>query len=219
MQQPSQPQPTASKSTPPPPPTPTTVISRPPTTSTVLSATNLRPVFTNSRQKPLPIGAGTIRGALPMVMSTTATMLAPAASASSFAQPPTVIAASQPTLSMSQIVDDHPDTILSSPSLPNLKRPAEVYNIPINKQKKMAWVESQVKKDQHEAVNPNYRTPFKSKEDTCKRLLRYHVFDELNTSPWELQSADETFELKSSILITRFVILFSQLNISIGILL
>ncbi|CAB4069666.1 unnamed protein product [Lepeophtheirus salmonis] len=54
---------------------------------------------------------------------------------------------------------------------------------PIAKNKKIAWVESQVKKDQNEAVNPNIKTPFRSKEDACKRLLRYHVFHELDPDP------------------------------------
>jgi hypothetical protein len=48
---------------------------------------------------------------------------------------------------------------------------------PISKAKKIAWVESQVKKDQQEAINPNYTTPFRGREDACKRLLRYHVFE------------------------------------------
>ena len=68
---------------------------------------------------------------------------------------------------------------------------------PINKQKKVAWVESQIKKDQNEAVNPKYKTPFSSKEDACKRLLRYHVFDELDESPEEMFDAEEKFEAKA----------------------
>ena len=91
--------------------------------------------------------------------------------------------------------------------MPNLKKPGEMYqHLPINKQKKMAWVESQIKKDQHEAVNPNFKTAFKSKEDACKRLLRYHVFDELDTSPWDLERTDESFETKSAVTISRYVL-------------
>ena len=87
-----------------------------------------------------------------------------------------------------------------------LKRPAtgDLPHQPIGKTKKMAWVESQVKKDQHEALNPNLRMPFHSREDACKRLLRYHVFDELDTDPKELLKTDENFENKSNFLITKY---------------
>jgi hypothetical protein len=78
------------------------------------------------------------------------------------------------------------------------------------KHKKVAWVESQIKKDQNEAVNPNYKTPFRSKEDACKRLLRYHVFDELDTSPEEIEKADENFELKSSLLLSKYKTMLSK---------
>jgi Conserved region of unknown function on GLTSCR protein len=123
--------------------------------------------------------------------------------AATIPQPAVMLAAAQPVPNMPQIVEE-PDNMLASPLL-NIKKPAEVYTIPINKQKKIAWVESQVKKDQHEAINPNFRAPFKSKEDACKRLLRYHVFDELDTSPWDLERSDEMFEIKSSILLSRYV--------------
>jgi len=93
------------------------------------------------------------------------------------------------------------------PPIPSIglvpKKPSEAVHS-INKQKKIAWVESQIKKDQHEAVNPNYKTPFRSQEDACKRLLRYHVFDELDTSPWDLEKSDDNFEIKSAIAICRY---------------
>ena len=73
---------------------------------------------------------------------------------------------------------------------------------PINKSKKIAWVESQIKKDQQEAVNPNYKTPFRSKEDACKRLLRYHVFDDTDIDSDELRELDDDFEIKSEFLLT-----------------
>merc|ERR1712241_1302619 len=75
---------------------------------------------------------------------------------------------------------------------------------PINKQKKIAWVESQIKKDQNEAVNPKYKTPFSSKEDACKRLLRYHVFDELDDSPSEMIESEEKFDLKSVLHLKKY---------------
>ena len=180
----------------------------PPVSATASTAAVVRPVFNNTRQKPLPLGAGTIRGGVPPAPS----------SVSSLSIPPTILP-SVPTILTQSLTSLTPieeselsvrtATISNSiPSLPNLKKPGETYQLPtINKQKKIAWVESQIKKDQHEAVNPNYRTPFRSKEDACKRLLRYHVFDELDMSPWEMERADENFEIKSAIMISRYVFL------------
>lgn len=65
------------------------------------------------------------------------------------------------------------------------------------KQKNIAWIENQIKKDQHEAVNAKYKLPFKSKDDAIKRLLRYHVFYELDSSPQEMVKAEDKFEEKS----------------------
>ena len=65
------------------------------------------------------------------------------------------------------------------------------------KQKNIAWIENQIKKDQHEAVNAKYKLPFKSKDDAIKRLLRYHVFYELDSSPEEMVKAEDKFEEKS----------------------
>merc|ERR1719167_1772082 len=73
----------------------------------------------------------------------------------------------------------------------------------IDKTKKIAWVEAQIKKDQHEALNPNYRTPFRSKEDACKRLLRYYVFHEPAPDIKEIVNANDEFEKKSEGLLSR----------------
>ena len=82
---------------------------------------------------------------------------------------------------------------------PQLRPPGgaatDVQTLQINKAKKIAWVESQIKKDQNEAVNPNYKTPFRNKEDACKRLLRYHVFDEPSMSYQEWQQSEQDFQV------------------------
>uniref|UniRef100_A0A0K2UW65 Putative LOC100679230 [Nasonia vitripennis] n=1 Tax=Lepeophtheirus salmonis TaxID=72036 RepID=A0A0K2UW65_LEPSM len=75
---------------------------------------------------------------------------------------------------------------------------------PIAKNKKIAWVESQVKKDQNEAVNPNIKTPFRSKEDACKRLLRYHVFHELDPDPEKVVDEEVAFSVKSKNLLNKY---------------
>jgi hypothetical protein len=76
-------------------------------------------------------------------------------------------------------------------------------SVPLVKQKRIVWVESQIKKDQNEAVNPNYNAPFKGPEDACKRLLRYHVFNEIDTSPDEMEKAEDAFETKSCSLLAK----------------
>lgn len=80
----------------------------------------------------------------------------------------------------------------------------------INKSKKIAWVESQIKKDQQEAVNPNFKTPFRSKEDACKRLLRYHVFDDTDIETADLNQLDQDFEIKSQFLLTKCQAMLSR---------
>ena len=46
-------------------------------------------------------------------------------------------------------------------------------------------------------MNPKYKLPFKSKDDAIKRLLRYHVFYELDSSPEEMAKAEDKFEEKA----------------------
>lgn len=94
-------------------------------------------------------------------------------------------------------------------SLPNqipveIPEPAPVRRPTIEKSKKIAWVENQLKNDQKEAVNPNYSTPFRGKNDACKRLLRYHVFDEPTMNVNDLLKSDIEFEKKSEALLSRY---------------
>jgi len=117
-----------------------------------------------------------------------------------------------PTVIMNQLGIATSASSLHSGISPAIKKTPEMY-LNIHKSKKIAWVESQIKKDQHEAVNPNYKAPFRSTEDTSKRLLRYHVFDEIDTSPHDLEKSDENFEIKSAILIHRFTHSFLHLSI------
>lgn len=85
-----------------------------------------------------------------------------------------------------------------------LKRPADTNLVTGSiKSKRTIWVESQIKKDQNEAVNPNYEVKFKGAEDACKRLLRYHVFYELDRSPDDMKQARETFEMKAASLLGK----------------
>ena len=83
----------------------------------------------------------------------------------------------------------------------------------INKAKKIAWVESQLKKDQHEAVNPNYKVPFRSTEEACKRLLRYHVFEEPSITAEEWEESEEEFSSKSDQLLNKYDSMLSKYHI------
>lgn len=91
---------------------------------------------------------------------------------------------------------------LQPPTLPTL-----------NKANKIAWAESQIKKDQHEAVNPNYRNPFISKDDAIKRLMRYHVFDEPGLSLEEWNQSEDNFEKKSISLLGKYHSMLSKYHI------
>ena len=75
----------------------------------------------------------------------------------------------------------------------------------IDREKKIAWVESQLRKDQAEAVKPSYLAPFRGREDACKRLLRYHVFEDGQLpGEGELARADRDFERAAETLLERY---------------
>ena len=159
-----------------------------------------------AKQKPLPLGAGTINSTAGIRIPTMGGQGLELSS--TVGTIPKQLLTLQPQLNVGS--PNPSGGLQGHPSIPgmvlgSLKRPSPsaIADLlpssgqPINKQKKIAWVESQIKKDQNEAVNPKYKTPFSSKEDACKRLLRYHVFDELDDSPAEMMDAEEKFELKS----------------------
>merc|ERR1719483_337143 len=74
---------------------------------------------------------------------------------------------------------------------------------PSNRHRNVAWIENQIRKDQHEAVNPKYKLPFKSKDDAIKRLLRYHVFYDVDSSREEMIKNENDFEAKSEELLDK----------------
>ena len=163
------------------------------------------------KQKPLPMGAGTISTGIRIP-----TMGGQGIDSSNVANIPKQLLSLQPQLNAasaaisSNAISGHssiPGMVLGSLKRPPPTAMADLLpsaGQPINKQKKIAWVESQIKKDQNEAVNPKYKTPFSSKEDACKRLLRYHVFDELDDSPSEMLDAEEKFEMKSIVHLKKY---------------
>ncbi|KAL6434540.1 hypothetical protein ACFW04_006126 [Cataglyphis niger] len=65
-------------------------------------------------------------------------------------------------------------------------------------------MEQQLKIDQGGAINPDMNTPFSSKRDACKRLLRYHCLNEQVLSLKDLAKADERFEETAKHLLGKF---------------
>ena len=65
-------------------------------------------------------------------------------------------------------------------------------------------IEQQLKTDQGGACMPDTRTPFQSTNDACKRLIRYHVFNEQLLSQQDLEKADEFFEATAKHLLDKF---------------
>ncbi|XP_076623344.1 uncharacterized protein LOC143342908 isoform X2 [Colletes latitarsis] len=83
-----------------------------------------------------------------------------------------------------------------------VKRPA---SSPICRQiNRSDRLEQQLKIDQNGAINPDVNTPFLSKRDACKRLVRYHCLNEQVLSSKDLAKADEIFEETAKHLLTKF---------------
>ena len=111
----------------------------------------------------------------------------------------------------------HPNIGLLRPLPPvmnTVDSPVRSNNVPtIDRNKKIAWIESQLRNDQKEATQPNYKTPFRSREDTVKRLLRYHVYYEPITSDQEMKEAEEEFERTSERLLERYQVNLSKYHL------
>ncbi|XP_012140061.1 uncharacterized protein LOC100876049 isoform X2 [Megachile rotundata] len=83
-----------------------------------------------------------------------------------------------------------------------VKRPA---SSPICRQiNRSDLLEQQLKIDQNGAINPDVNTPFLSKRDACKRLVRYHCLNEQVLSSKDLAKADEIFEETAKHLLSKF---------------
>ncbi|XP_053972030.1 uncharacterized protein LOC128872896 isoform X1 [Hylaeus volcanicus] len=83
-----------------------------------------------------------------------------------------------------------------------VKRPA---SSPICRQiNRSDLLEQQLKIDQNGAINPDVNTPFLSKRDACKRLVRYHCLNEQVLNSKDLTKADEIFEETAKHLLTKF---------------
>lgn len=55
-------------------------------------------------------------------------------------------------------------------------------------------INQQIRQDQNQAVKPNTKMPFRSRGDACRRLLRYHVFQQYGPSQDEFDRFDGYME-------------------------
>lgn len=64
--------------------------------------------------------------------------------------------------------------------------------------------------DQNGAMNPDITTPFANKADACKRLVRYHCYNQPVLSQKDLNKADEIFELTARHFIEKFKMMVNK---------
>ncbi|KAK5638151.1 hypothetical protein RI129_012446 [Pyrocoelia pectoralis] len=69
---------------------------------------------------------------------------------------------------------------------------------------KAQLLEQQLNTDQNGAIKPDVHTPFRDKADACKRLIRYHCYNQPVLSQKDLNKADEIFELTARHFIDKF---------------
>ena len=66
-------------------------------------------------------------------------------------------------------------------------------------------MEHQLKLDQEASLNPDYETPFTGRLDACKRLVRYHVMQDLPEPDEAIhQAEDQIYEENSRNMLVRF---------------
>ncbi|XP_074599766.1 uncharacterized protein LOC141854109 [Brevipalpus obovatus] len=70
--------------------------------------------------------------------------------------------------------------------------------------------QQQVIADQAAAIRPDTKTPFRSRTDACKRLLRYHVFNTPVPTEEQLSKVDRDFEVVAASLLQRKNELFNR---------
>lgn len=64
-------------------------------------------------------------------------------------------------------------------------------------------VQQQLANDQSSILNPDHKTPFKSVEEACRRLLQYHLYNTKTPTDEDLWKADDLFETASEQLLAK----------------
>ncbi|CAH1390151.1 unnamed protein product [Nezara viridula] len=100
-------------------------------------------------------------------------------------QPPMTTHANKATspIPIQQASTQTPTSLMPSPPQPIF-----------SKSKRASLIEQQMQADRQGALNPDCKTPFLSKSDAVKRLIRYHTMNEPVLSEKDLAKADELFE-------------------------
>ncbi|RZF49214.1 hypothetical protein LSTR_LSTR010944 [Laodelphax striatellus] len=82
----------------------------------------------------------------------------------------------------------------------------------INYAKRAGLIEQQLNADKAGASGPDTGTPFAGKSDACKRLVRYHCFDDPVLSQRDLEKADEFFEATARHLLDKNAQMLNKYN-------
>ncbi|CAG2105226.1 unnamed protein product [Medioppia subpectinata] len=74
-------------------------------------------------------------------------------------------------------------------------------------------IQQQLNVDQNAALKPDTKKPFNSRDDACKRLLRYHVFNAPVMSTSDMDKSDRLFEMVSQHLLHKKQQLFDKFRV------
>ncbi|CAG2183257.1 unnamed protein product, partial [Oppiella nova] len=74
-------------------------------------------------------------------------------------------------------------------------------------------IQQQLNVDQNAALKPDTKRPFNSRDDACKRLLRYHVFNAPVMSTSDMDKSDQLFEKVSQHLLQKKQQLFDKFRV------
>ncbi|KAL3186502.1 hypothetical protein MRX96_027539 [Rhipicephalus microplus] len=85
----------------------------------------------------------------------------------------------------------HPNNLLRPPPPP--PKPVVVKPKVPDRVQKIHAFHQRLMEDQNGAVTPDTKTPFRSRRDTCERLLRYHVYNSELPREEDLHKTDELF--------------------------
>lgn len=101
-----------------------------------------------------------------------------------------------------QITTSNLQEKLLSPNLLSPNKKIQINQKPLVSKSQL--IEQQMTTDQNGAQNPDIQSPFLNKADACKRLVRYHCYNQPVLSQRDLDKADEIFELTARHFIEKF---------------
>ncbi|KAJ8298615.1 hypothetical protein KUTeg_022675 [Tegillarca granosa] len=111
----------------------------------------------------------------------------------------------KPVINTTQPLDNQQTVIIAAPGQ-KLTR-LSVASIP-----KSQLIQQQLSKDQANALNPDVKSPFKTRRDTYRRLLRYHVYQSYERPDSAVQKNEEKFEEISAGLLKKKDWMFNRFH-------